>query len=166
MNYNYYTSDELYHYGVKGMKWGVRKAKYVTVSKLGSAAKKILSSDSYIKKDGYSKTKQPSYIKKDGYQKRKTPLLVDGTRSVKNNRPQFKISSKTVKRADKAQQKLAKTKMKDLQKQYGALEDKLTYGKKADTRMNSQVLKEMERIENMMKTPTVKEQIKKRRGNI
>lgn len=36
--YNY--SNELYHYGVKGMKWGVRKDKYVTVRQAVKNAKK------------------------------------------------------------------------------------------------------------------------------
>lgn len=34
------SSDELYHHGVKGMKWGVRKKKYVTVRQASKNASK------------------------------------------------------------------------------------------------------------------------------
>ena len=31
--WNYIYQDELYHYGVKGMKWGVKKSEYDSMSK-------------------------------------------------------------------------------------------------------------------------------------
>lgn len=64
--------DELMHYGVIGMKWGKRKASYTNA---GNTIKRLTDPTSYIKKDGYQKTKNPigTTISKDGYQKTKLP---------------------------------------------------------------------------------------------
>ena len=66
--------DELYHFGVKGMKWGHRKATSAGVSTL----KKLANPDTYLKKDGYQKSKNPIGVtlSKDGYKKQKLPYTV------------------------------------------------------------------------------------------
>lgn len=72
------VNGELYHHGVKGMKWGHRKAK--------------------------SQTSKPSFRKQ----------------------------------------------RKSLEKEYGDLEDQMTYGKKADHKKNAQIQKKMTSIENKL----------------
>lgn len=157
------TEDELYHYGVPGMKWGKRKASY---SKASTAIKSLSNPTTFIKKDGYQKSKIPSgaFVKKDGYQKHRLPFE---TRSVYSKEISAKqIAKKSYKAASKAYKKLEKQRVKDLQKQYGSLEDQMTYGKNTNLKKNSQLEKEMKRIENMTKTPSSKEAANKRRGNI
>lgn len=52
------------------------------------------------------------------------------------------------KRVDKAIKKLQKTKIKDLEKRYGELEDSMEYGKKTDSSNNRKIQTEMNSIEN------------------
>jgi hypothetical protein len=51
----------------------------------------------------------------------------------------------------KAKQQTNKAKAKDLQKQYGALEDKLTYGKNADAKANARIERQMSDIDKKIK---------------
>ena len=70
--------DELYHYGIPGMKWGHRKATSAGVSTL----KKLANPDTYLKKDGYQKSKNSIGVtlSKDGYKKQKLPYTVKSER--------------------------------------------------------------------------------------
>ena len=139
--------DELMHYGVLGMKWGKRKASYTNA---GNTIKRLIDPTSYIKKDGYQKSRNPigTTISKDGYKKQKT---VPGTRSNKAQNIISKYKNeKAVKAAKKAYKKVQDQKMKDLQKQYGDLEDKLTYGKKENKSLNSKIYKQLNELEKKM----------------
>jgi hypothetical protein len=54
-------------------------------------------------------------------------------------------------KAKKSLSKIGKTKLKDLQKEYGKLEDKMTYGKKTDQKKNKETMKKMTELEKKMK---------------
>ena len=67
--YNY--TDELYHYGVPGMKWGYRRGRSSTVAARGEASK-------YLKKDFYKVSKEEAkQFKKDAKQVTKYGYLSD-----------------------------------------------------------------------------------------
>lgn len=57
--YNYSTTDELYHYGVLGMRWGIRKARS---SSSGSSSGKT--SKSSTKKTGFFESRRQAKLKK------------------------------------------------------------------------------------------------------
>ena len=97
----YGNQDELYHYGVPGMKWGKRKSSY---SKVSTAIKSLSDPTTFIKKDGYQKSKNPigTVISKDGYKKQKLPF---GTRSVYSKE---KSAKHTAKKSHKAVSKAYK----------------------------------------------------------
>ena len=136
---------ELKHYGVKGMKWGqnifskekpknrgVRRiirghggpGIYIGEKRRLAGARrdlKVLDEGGHLSV-GTTKKRQAAYDKRD---RKKLNKIIE-----------------------KAEKKLAKTKIKDLQKQYGELEDKMTYGKKADAKANARIEKQMTKIEN------------------
>ena len=82
--------EELYHHGVKGMKWGHRKASHTGV---GNAFKSLTDPTAHVKKDGYQKSRNQivTTISKDGYHKTKMP---GGTRSDKKYNRELKKYNK------------------------------------------------------------------------
>lgn len=179
-----YHNDELMHYGVKGMKWGVRRA-----------VKSLTNPRNLLNKDGYKNTdnRKPAGTLTDGYKKSPKPATVTSLRQAskkaradglaarkaardsgqlkgigavrKGNKiqrdatkaslkEQKQVTKAAKKRADKAIKKLQKTKIKDLEKRYGELEDSMDYGKKADSRNNRKIQTEMTNIENEIRKMT------------
>ena len=124
--------DELYHHGVKGMKWGHRKGSSAGIN----AIKRLSNPNSYIKKDGYQKIKNPigTTVSKDGYNKTKLPGSV---RSI--------VTQRKIK---KAYAKMAKQKVKDLYKKYGDIEDQIDYSRHGDKKKNAKLENEMTKIQN------------------
>lgn len=221
-------NNELYHYGVPGMKWGRRRATYVTVRKaninakraasaarkesiakdrgtlsgLGSGRKMILNAnkaagkarqESIARDRAYNKNlraenksakqSKPKLISR--YQSNKNAINagkkaaeeslardrkvlsgIGSARKAANNASRARYIATMESRlndrkyndkvrrdrqaqkvADKAAKKISKQKIKDLQKQYGKLEDSMTYGKNANAAKNARIEKRMESIE-------------------
>lgn len=72
-HYGYLIHSELYHYGVKGMKWGVRKDRYSNDSVFISG-----SSKTQDKSSGYYRRRLPKGVRKDikGYIRSGNSILV------------------------------------------------------------------------------------------
>ena len=86
--------DELYHYGVKGQKWGVRRYQNKDGS-LTTAGKKRISKDSKIYKDKYKKTADAVKDYYDDLRKQN---------SYKNQQTGNRIQIYNYKKREKAQQ--------------------------------------------------------------
>lgn len=108
-NYNYYDDNELYHHGIKGMKWGVRR----TPAQLGHDTGKI----------DLQKTKK----KVDA-----ANTIVNETRNINNN-----VSKKQAKKAQK--QKMAEVKSmsdKELRERVNRLNMEQQYMRMSAEQMN------------------------------
>lgn len=173
-------NNELQHYGVKGMKWGVRRNRGVTgtirdiqkkravrdLDDVKSRQRQIQSELSELR--GYDRN--PSRI---GKSKISTAIRRKQIKSLEKTQNELKSKGDTnkaaideldqiehyqaKKRADKALKKMQKMRIKDLEKRYGELEDSYDYRKDADARNNKKIEREMSDIEKEMQT------LKKRR---
>lgn len=126
---NYVIVDgELYHHGVKGMRWGVRRklrghggpGKYATKKRRLAGDKRDLESlnEGQRLSVGLTKKRQAAFDTRD--------------------------KATLEKRISKNERKLNE---KALKKRYGELEDQMTYGKKADKKANAKIEREMANIE-------------------
>ena len=135
-------NEELLHYGVKGMKWGVRRDRkrnpYLARKIRGHAGPGV-----YLG----SNERRLAGAKKDLARLDRGEHLSIGATKKRQAMYDQRDRRLLEKKIAKLQKKMEKVKVKDLQKQYGNLEDQMTYGKNADTKRNAQLEREMARIE-------------------
>ncbi len=87
-------TDELYHFGVKGMKWGVRHDKKSSGSSRSGKTKRV-SSEEYTRSREIMK-KKPNAMSNRELQELNTRLQLENT--YKNNRSNMNVGSKIVNR--------------------------------------------------------------------
>ena len=152
------SEDYLIHYGVLGMKWGVRKKR---VNSIKSISKKNKSVKDKISKNN-KKTILKSLAKK--YNKYADSLLTDKEREYGRLEDSYDYS----KNADKKKNAAIEKRMREIEStankkkssnnstdklwdEYGRLEDSYDYSKNADKKKNAAIEKRMREIENLQK---------------
>lgn len=102
MNYIIVYKDELYHHGVKGMKWGVRKVDYNSSG--------LRSTDIYKRIDDLERQERQSYkANRKSYRAAKKSMKVD----LKAKKQSGQISKKDYKTSMKSGKKAAKAMLKE-----------------------------------------------------
>lgn len=112
-----YNNDELYHYGVKGMRWGHRKKQYDNPNSV--EAKKAAYKNA---KKEYNRSFSKAYDKAIA-----AYSPVKKHRDANNARWLDAANKAEASRNAKAEYKTAKRTVKEQQRQYGTLEDARTY---------------------------------------
>jgi flagellar biosynthesis chaperone FliJ len=171
------NNQELYHHGVKGMKWGVRKNKNTggiagairrkqrtnaenDLNKIRSKQRQVNGELRELR--GYENN--PSKL---GRSKVSTAIRRNQIKSLEKTKDSLKKleqkninalkeldaieKHQTMKAADKAAKKLSETKIKDLEKRYGELEDQMSYGRNADVKANAKIEQQMDALNRKMK---------------
>ena len=142
------NADELMHYGVPGMRWGRKKSNpYAKRAVRGHAGA-----------GRYITTKRQS-----AGDKRDLDILNKG-QHLSVGLTKKRQAAYDAKDRARLEKRIAKNEKKLLQKEYGKLEDQLTYGKKADAKKNAAISKKMNDIEkklNSMEKAQRAEKIKK-----
>lgn len=152
--------DELYHHGVKGMKWGHRKNYY------GTSGDKFRASNGVTvgapKNAGVAAFRKVQGTKVggaalNGMAKANTAFYGRGKnkgiwknaeKQVRRENQAVREANQAHKAAKKAYDKMAKQKVKDLYKKYGDIEDQIDYGRRGDKKKNAKLENEMIKIQN------------------
>ena len=102
------NENELYHFGVKGMKWGVRRNRSSFVSTSGP--KRLPGTYASDGNGWTAKAKRlpGAIVKKDGYDKRRTPKGVASLTSQKSGKSKQKVTANTPEAKAARKEKLKK----------------------------------------------------------
>ena len=153
-------NEELMHYGVLGMKWGIRRYQNPDGSLTKAGMRRYKDKSPYEVTTSDGDTFRVAKGSKNNYNTKLSKVTktwgqhyreIDDAKARKTKVSKISTKHVTTGKANKAYKKLWSVKIKDLQKQYGMLEDQMTYGKNADPVKNSRIESQMNSIEEQLR---------------